>query len=88
MNVATRTRYKVSMKSLVVQAPSIPFCYTHTIYDLTIIVLVLEQGYLYVLLAACPLIFFCCPYITRVVVYNHSPEVFHISPINQGASSK
>ena len=27
------------------------------------------------LLAACPLIFFCCPYITRVVVYNHSPEV-------------
>ena len=52
-----------------------PFCYTHTIYDLTIIVLVLEQGYLYVLLAACPLSFFCCPYITRVVVYNHSPEV-------------
>ena len=46
MNVATRTRYKVSMKSLVVQPPSIPFCYTHTIYDLTIIVLVREQGYL------------------------------------------
>jgi len=39
------------MKSL-----SIPFCYTHTIYDLTIIVLVLDQGHLYVLLAACPLI--------------------------------
>jgi len=66
--------YKVSMKSLVVQALSIPFCYTHTIYDLTIIVLVLEQGYLCV--TCCfPLIFFCCPYITRVVVYNHSPEV-------------
>ena len=75
MNVAARTRYKVSMKSLVVQAPSIPVCYTHTIYDLTIIVLVLEQGYLYVLLAACPLIFFCCHYITRVVVYNHSQLV-------------
>ena len=45
MNVATRTRYKVS-KSLVVQPPSIPFCYTHTIYDLAIIVLVLEQGYI------------------------------------------
>ena len=61
-HVATRTRYKVTMKSLVVQPPSIPLCYTHTIYDLTTIVLVLEQGYLCVLLAACPQIFFCCHY--------------------------
>ena len=45
MNVVTRTWYKVSMKSLVAQPPSILFCYTHTIYDRTIIVLVLEQGY-------------------------------------------
>ena len=61
-----RTRYKVSTKLLGVQPPSIPFCYPPTIYDLAVIVLVLEQGYLYVLLAACPLIFFCCHYITRV----------------------
>jgi len=63
------------MKLLVVQPLSIPFCYTHTIYDLTIVVLVLEQGYFYVLLAASPLIFSCCHYITRVVVNNHSPKV-------------
>jgi len=48
--------YEVAASS---QPPGIPFCYTHTlIYDLTIIVLVLDQGYLYVLLAACSLIFF------------------------------
>jgi len=72
MNVATRTRCKVSMKSLVVQSPSIPFRYTHVIYDSPCTRARLPLSGL---LAACPLIFFCCPYITRVVVYNHSPEV-------------
>ena len=45
--------YSIQGEYEVTSSPA-PFCYTYTIYDLTIIVLVLVQGYLYVLLAACP----------------------------------
>jgi len=43
----------------------------------------LVQGYL----AACPQIFFRCPYITRVVVTNHSPEVSYC-PYNRDNKSQ
>jgi len=68
MNVATRTRYKVNMKSLVVQPPRIPFCYTHTIYDLTKTVLVIEQGYLCVTGYLPPDFLLLSLFITRVII--------------------